>query len=96
MSNSFDFEQFKANAMEQLKVGVPLSGKDEYWRLCWKICLTAPLKERWQPSGRQRTRVWQPLQRSHEQAGTDLDGRSSHKHTVRPGRHFRSSGCTQT
>ena len=28
MSNSFDFEQFKANAIEQLKVGVPLSGKD--------------------------------------------------------------------
>ena len=28
MSNSFDFEQFKANAIEQLKAGVPLSGKD--------------------------------------------------------------------
>ena len=28
MSNAFDFEQFKAQAIEQLKVGVPLSGKD--------------------------------------------------------------------
>ena len=28
MSNSFDFEQFKANAIEQLKAGVPLSGID--------------------------------------------------------------------
>ena len=28
MSNSFDFEQFKANAIEQLKAGAPLSGKD--------------------------------------------------------------------
>lgn len=28
MSNSFDYEQFKANAIEQLKAGVPLSGKD--------------------------------------------------------------------
>lgn len=28
MSNSFDFEQFKAQAIEQLKAGVPLSGKD--------------------------------------------------------------------
>lgn len=28
MSNSFDFESFKANALEQLKAGVPLSGKD--------------------------------------------------------------------
>ena len=28
MSNSFDFEQFKANAIEQLKAGVPLSGKE--------------------------------------------------------------------
>lgn len=25
MSNSFDFEQFKANVIEQLKAGVPLS-----------------------------------------------------------------------
>lgn len=28
MSNSFDFEEFKASAIEQLKAGVPLSGKD--------------------------------------------------------------------
>lgn len=28
MSNSFDFEQFKAHAIEQLKAGTPLSGKD--------------------------------------------------------------------
>ena len=28
MSNSFDYEQFKANAIEQLKAGVPLSGKE--------------------------------------------------------------------
>ena len=28
MSNSFDFEQFKAHALEQLKAGIPLSGKD--------------------------------------------------------------------
>ena len=28
MSNSFDFDQFKAQAIEQLKAGVPLSGKD--------------------------------------------------------------------
>lgn len=28
MSNSFDFEGFKAQAIEKLKVGVPLSGKD--------------------------------------------------------------------
>ena len=28
MSNSFDFEDFKAQAIEKLKVGVPLSGKD--------------------------------------------------------------------
>lgn len=28
MSNTFDFEAFKANAIEQLKSGVPLSGKD--------------------------------------------------------------------
>ena len=28
MSNSFNFEQFKAQAIEQLKAGVPLSGKD--------------------------------------------------------------------
>ena len=28
MSNSFDYEEFKANAIEQLKAGVPLSGKD--------------------------------------------------------------------
>ena len=28
MSNTFDFEAFKANAIEQLKAGVPLSGKD--------------------------------------------------------------------
>ncbi len=28
MSKTFDFESFKANAIEQLKAGVPLSGKD--------------------------------------------------------------------
>lgn len=28
MSSTFDFEAFKANAIEQLKAGVPLSGKD--------------------------------------------------------------------
>ena len=28
MSNSFDFEEFKAQAIEELKAGVPLSGKD--------------------------------------------------------------------
>lgn len=28
MSKTFDFEAFKANAIEQLKAGVPLSGKD--------------------------------------------------------------------
>ena len=28
MSKSFDYEEFKANAIEQLKAGVPLSGKD--------------------------------------------------------------------
>ena len=28
MSNTFDFEAFKANAIEQLKAGVSLSGKD--------------------------------------------------------------------
>ena len=28
MRNSFDYEEFKANAIEQLKAGVPLSGKD--------------------------------------------------------------------
>ena len=28
MSERFDYEQFKANAIEQLKAGVPLSGKD--------------------------------------------------------------------
>lgn len=28
MSNLFDFEEFKAQAIEKLKTGVPLSGKD--------------------------------------------------------------------
>lgn len=28
MSNSFDFESFKGNALEQLKAGVLLSGED--------------------------------------------------------------------
>lgn len=28
MGNSFDFEEFKARAIEKLKAGVPLSGKD--------------------------------------------------------------------
>lgn len=28
MSNSFDFEEFKAQAIEKLKAGVQLSGKD--------------------------------------------------------------------
>lgn len=28
MSNSFDFEKFKVQAIEKLKAGVPLSGKD--------------------------------------------------------------------
>ena len=28
MSNSFDFEEFKAQAIEKLKAGMPLSGKD--------------------------------------------------------------------
>lgn len=28
MGNSFDFEEFKAQAIEKLKAGVPLSGKD--------------------------------------------------------------------
>lgn len=28
MSNSFDFEEFKAQTIEKLKAGVPLSGKD--------------------------------------------------------------------
>lgn len=28
MINSFDFEEFKAQAIEKLKAGVPLSGKD--------------------------------------------------------------------
>lgn len=28
MSNSFDFEEFKAQAVEKLKAGVPLSDKD--------------------------------------------------------------------
>lgn len=28
MSNSFDFEEIKAQAIEKLKAGVPLSGKD--------------------------------------------------------------------
>lgn len=28
MSNLFDFEDFKAQAIEKLKAGVPLSGKD--------------------------------------------------------------------
>lgn len=28
MGNSFDFEEFKAQTIEKLKAGVPLSGKD--------------------------------------------------------------------
>ena len=41
MSNTFDFEAFKAQAIEQLKAGVPLSGKDGV--LAFR--LTEPAKE---------------------------------------------------
>lgn len=34
MSNTFDFEAFKTHAIEQLKSGVPLSGRDGVLRLC--------------------------------------------------------------
>ena len=40
MSNSFDFDQFKTQAIEQLNAGVPLSGKDGVLALYWKTFLT--------------------------------------------------------
>ena len=38
MCHSFDFEEFKAQAIEKLKAGVPLFGKDG---------VLAPWKEKW-------------------------------------------------
>ena len=51
MNNSFDFEQFKGNAIEQLKAGVPLSGKDE---------VLAPLLENLLHSVQIRQRIFVP------------------------------------
>lgn len=51
MNNSFDFEQFKGNAIEQLKAGVPLSGKDE---------VLAPLLENLLNSVQIRQRIFVP------------------------------------
>lgn len=33
MSNLFDFDQFKAYAIEQLKAGIPLSGTDLFYSI---------------------------------------------------------------
>ena len=38
MSNTIDFEAFKAQAIEQLKAGVPLSGKDGVLAPLLEIC----------------------------------------------------------
>ena len=89
MSNSFDFEQFKANAIEQLKAGVPLSDKDGVLAPLLENLFNSALEGEMDShlEGGERE-IGQPPQRSYEQAGSDFDGRSDHKHTARPGRHF--------
>ena len=52
MSNSFDYEQFKANAIEQLKAGVPLSGKDGVLAPLLENLLNSALEGDGQPSGK--------------------------------------------
>ena len=88
MSNSFDFEQFKANAIEQLKAGVPLSGKDGVLVPLLENLLNSALEGEMDShlEGGER-------ELSHRR---HLDGRSDHKHTARPGRYFQSPSCTQT
>lgn len=54
MSNSFDFEQFKANAIEQLKAGVPLSGKDGVLVPLLENLLNSALEEKW-------TAIWKEV-----------------------------------
>lgn len=63
MSNSFDYEQFKANAIEQLKAGVPLSGKDGVLAPLLENLLNRPLKERW-------TAIWKTVNASSATAVT--------------------------
>lgn len=38
VNNSFDFEEFKAQAIEKLKAGGRYPARTGYWRLCWRIC----------------------------------------------------------
>lgn len=47
MSNSLDFEEFKAQAIEKLKAGVPLSGKDGVLAPLLENLLTSAWKENW-------------------------------------------------
>ena len=85
MSNSFDCEQFKANAIEQMKAGAPLSGKDGVLAQLLENLLNSALEgENGQLFGRRRTRIGQPPQRSHEQAGTDFDERRIQKKWPQP------------
>ena len=82
MSERFDYEQFKANAIEQLKAGVPLSGKDGVLAPLLENLLNSALEGEMDSHLESGEREWG--NRPYEQAGTDFDGRSDHKHTARP------------
>ena len=94
MSNSFDFEQFKANAIEQLKSGVPLSGKDGVLAPLLENLLNSALEGEMDSHLEGGERELGNRRNGHmsKQVQTSI-GRSDHKHTARPGRHFRSPGC---
>ena len=47
MNNSFEFEEFKAQAIEKLKAGVPLSDKDGVLAPLLKNLQNSALKEKW-------------------------------------------------
>lgn len=63
MSERFDYEQFKANAIEQLKAGVPLSGKDGVLAPLLENLLNSTFKEIW-------TAIWKAVNASLATAAT--------------------------
>ena len=63
MSNSFDFKQFKANAIEQLKAGVHPSCKDRVLAPLLENLLNSTFKEIW-------TAIWKAVNASLATAAT--------------------------
>ena len=78
---NFDFEDFKAQAIEQLKAEFPYQVRTAYWHHCWRICWTEPWMDKW-------TDIWKAVNASSATAATAIwanrfiNGRRDHKRTL--------------